>query len=131
MPNTILQMNHITQTFPGVVALDDVSFNLQEGEVHALLGENGAGKSTLMKVLTGVNMPDDGEIVLFGKKYKSLTIPQAKKLGVSMIYQELNLIPHLNVAENIFLGKEPKKNGFVNRKQMNDEAKKIIDTLGL
>lgn len=131
MLDTILQMKHITQTFPGVIALDDVDFELKKGEVHALLGENGAGKSTLMKVLTGVNIPDDGEIILFDKKYSHLSIPQAKKLGVSMIYQELNLIPHLSVAENIFLGKEPKKNGFIDRKKMNEEAAKLIGTLGL
>ena len=131
MAETILQMNHITQTFPGVVALDDVGFELKEGEVHALLGENGAGKSTLMKVLTGVNKPDSGEIVLFSQKYSHLEIAQAKKLGISMIYQEFNLIPYLNIFENIYLGKEPRKNGFINRKKMKEDAAGLMDTLGI
>ena len=109
-------MTHITKTFPGVRALDDVSFNLKSGEVLALLGENGAGKSTLMKVLSGVYTRDGGEITAFGNKVEKMTPKRAKELGIAIIHQELNLCSHLSVAENIFLGQEIVKGGVVQRK---------------
>ena len=102
----IVEMTHITKTFPGVRALDDVSFNLKSGEVLALLGENGAGKSTLMKVLSGVYTRDGGEIMAFGNKVEKMTPKRAKELGIAIIHQELSLCSHLSVAENIFLGQE-------------------------
>ena len=124
-------MTHITKTFPGVRALDDVSFNLKSGEVLALLGENGAGKSTLMKVLSGVYTRDGGEITAFGNKVEKMTPKRAKELGIAIIHQELNLCSHLSVAENIFLGQEIVKGGVVQRKQMNDEARAILKRLSL
>ena len=127
----IVEMTHITKTFPAVRAFDDVSFNLKSGEVLALLGENGAGKSTLMKVLSGVYTRDGGEIMAFGNKVEKMTPKRAKELGIAIIHQELNLCSHLSVAENIFLGQEIVKGGVVQRKQMNDEARAILKRLSL
>ncbi|MCI8525625.1 MAG: sugar ABC transporter ATP-binding protein [Oscillospiraceae bacterium] len=124
-------MNHITKTFPGVKALDDVSFNLKSGEVLALLGENGAGKSTLMKVLSGVYSRDGGELSVFGEHVERMTPKRAKELGIAIIHQELNLCAHLTVAENIFLGQEIAKGGVVQRKQMNQRARELLGRLSL
>src|SRR3989442_12712436 len=104
---SVLEMRHIRKTFPGVVALDDVDFELRRGEVHVLLGENGAGKSTLMKILSGAYQKSSGEIELDGVPVSIKNPRHAQDLGISSIYQELNLIPHLSIAENIFLGREP------------------------
>lgn len=127
----IVRMDHITKTFPGVKALDDVSFNLKSGEVLALLGENGAGKSTLMKVLSGVYTCDSGEITVFGQKVDRMTPKRAKELGIAIIHQELNLCAHLSVAENIFLGQEISAGGVVQRRQMNERAREILQRLSL
>jgi ribose transport system ATP-binding protein len=102
----LLSLSGVSKEFPGVKALHNVHFDLNEGEVHAIVGENGAGKSTLMKILSGIYKKDSGEIIYKGK---SVTIPnpfEAQKLGISIIHQELNLMPHLTVAENIFIGRE-------------------------
>ncbi|HHY41473.1 MAG TPA: sugar ABC transporter ATP-binding protein [Thermoanaerobacterales bacterium] len=131
MQEYIVEMEHINKTFPGVKALDDVSFNLKSGEVHALLGENGAGKSTLMKVLSGVYTADSGEIKIFGDTVTELTPKKAQQLGVAIIHQELNLCPHLSVAENIFLGREITKMGILSSKEMSKEAKYILDNLNI
>lgn len=104
-----IKMEKITKTFPGVKALDECSFDLRPGEVHALLGENGAGKSTLMKILTGIYKKDKGKIEYFGEEKEVNSTIDSQRLGITMIYQELNLIPHLTVAQNIFIGKEIKK----------------------
>ena len=104
MNETIVSMQGICKSFPGVKALDNVHFELRSGEVMALLGENGAGKSTLMKILSGVYTRDSGTVEIFGKSYDDLTPKQAQQLGVAIIHQELNMCPHLNVAENMFLG---------------------------
>lgn len=127
----VLKLEHITQKFPGVMALDDVKFELKPGEIHALAGENGAGKSTLMKVLTGVNKPDEGEIWFKDRGYRHFHIQQAKELGIHMIYQELNLIPQLRVYENIFLGKELMNKGRVDKKEMCRRSEEIIQSLGI
>lgn len=103
----LLEMRGIRKVFPGVMALDDVRFDLRRGEVHALLGENGAGKSTLMKILSGACSRDAGEILLDGHAVALETPREAQTLGISTIYQEFNLVPHLSAAENIFLGREP------------------------
>ncbi len=116
---TLLEMVGISKSFPGVRALHRVDFDLREGEVHALVGENGAGKSTLMKILSGLYRADEGEIRLRGKKVTALGIKQMLDAGISVIYQELNLIQYLSVAENIFLGREPRlPGGFIDWKKM-------------
>ena len=124
-------MQHIKKTFPGVKALDDVQFELRSGEVMALLGENGAGKSTLMKILSGVYTRDEGELVIFGKEYGNLTPKQAQQAGVAIIHQELNMCRHLSVAENMFLGREKKGKVCLRNSEMEEEARKILEELGL
>lgn len=99
--DTILEMKHIVKTFPGVRAVDDVSISVKKGEVYALLGENGAGKSTLMKILDGIQPADSGEIIFDGQKVNIKSPSDALKLGISMIFQELNPIPELTIAENL------------------------------
>ena len=131
MADCMLKMEHITQKFPGVLALDDVEFELERGEIHALVGENGAGKSTLMKVLTGVNRPNSGKIRFDGQEYGHFDIEQSKKLGINMIYQELNLIPKLKVYENIFLGKEIISKGKTDKQEMCRQAENMIRSLGI
>ncbi len=104
MPEVILEVEKVSKSFPGVKALDQVSFNLCKGEVHALVGENGAGKSTLMKILSGVYEADEGVILYKGRPVRFQSSTQARDAGIGIIYQELNLIPHLSVAANIFIG---------------------------
>ncbi|WP_026487279.1 sugar ABC transporter ATP-binding protein [Caldanaerobius polysaccharolyticus] len=131
---TILRMENINKSFPGVNALKNVCFELRKGEIHALLGENGAGKSTLMKILAGVYPKDSGRIILYDKEVEITNPKMAQDLGISIIFQEFNLLPHLTVAENIFIGREPKSNvlsGFIDDNKMNKDAQKILDTLNL
>ena len=129
MKERIVSMHHISKSFPGVKALDDVHFELCSGEVMALLGENGAGKSTLMKILSGVYTRDEGTMDIFGKEYGDLTPKQAQQLGVAIIHQELNMCPHLSVAENMFLGREIMKGFMVDKRAMEAEAKRYLDDL--
>lgn len=126
--NYALQLRHITKTFPGVKALDDVSFDVRYGTVHSIVGENGAGKSTLMKIINGMYTPNSGEILVNGEK-KAIHSPQAaKSLGISMIFQELVYVPNLSVAENLCLGNLPvTKTGLVDWKSMREEARKILN----
>jgi ribose transport system ATP-binding protein len=127
----VLEMRNVRKTFPGVVALDDVSFDLRRGEVHVLLGENGAGKSTLMKILSGAYQKDGGRVLLDGREVEIRSPRHARSLGVSIIYQELNLVPHLSAAENIFLGREPASlPGLIDRRAMREEARRILTGLG-
>ena len=131
-PKTLLQMNGINKSFPGMKALDQVNFDLQAGEVHILVGENGAGKSTLMKVLSGAYQPDAGTLIIDGQTVKIKNPRAAQDLGVSIIYQEFNLIPHLSVAANIFLGQEPSIwKGFVDQKTLDEKTAEILSDLGL
>ena len=124
----LLQMNGISKSFPGVQALQDVDFDLYEGEVHALVGENGAGKSTLMKILSGVYTPDQGEILLKDQPIVATGPRTMLDAGVSVIYQELNLVPYLSVAENVLLGREPlTKAGTIDWKAMRAEVTSLID----
>ncbi len=119
----ILEVENVSKSFPGVKALDSVSFNLRKGEVHALVGENGAGKSTLMKILSGVYQPDEGVIRYKGKPVSFSDVTQSREAGIAIIYQELNLIPHLSVAANIFIGREPlTRFGTLDEKKMNADA---------
>jgi len=130
MNNTILKMEGITRRFPGVVALNDVNFDLREGEVHVLCGENGAGKSTLMKILAGVQPPSEGHIYLNGKKVTFANPLESEKSGIAIIYQEISLCPTISVSENIFLNVEKTKFGFIrDKKYMYDETIKIFDML--
>lgn len=125
-------MDKIRKVFPGVVALDDVHFELRKGEVHILLGENGAGKSTLMKILSGAYQKDGGKIFLEGHETEIKSPKHAQNLGISIIYQEFNLVPHLTVGENIFLGREPVRfPGVIDRKQVFEFTQKILDDLGV
>ena len=129
MGEVIVSMSSISKTFPGVKALDNVSFELCSGEVMALLGENGAGKSTLMKILSGVYTRDGGEMKIFGKEYGDLTPKQAQQIGVAIIHQELNMCRHLSVTENMFLGREKQGGLALNNRAMEKEAKRILDDL--
>ncbi len=127
----LFQAKQITKTFPGVLALDRVDFDLHPGEVHVLLGENGAGKSTLMKVLAGAYQPDSGTIVLNGQPLRLATPRQAQRLGVGIIYQEFNLVPHMSVAQNIFLGRFPHRRGLLDQAKMRAESRKLLDALNM
>ena len=127
----VLEMKNITKTFPGVKALDRVNFSLEKGEVHALLGENGAGKSTLMKVLNGIHERDEGEIFVKGEPVKFQNTKEAQNAGLAIIHQELELIPYLNVAENIFLGREERNGVFINYKKLYQKTEEVLDLLGV
>ena len=132
MSDYVVTMEHITKTFPGVKALDDVHLHLQAGRVMALLGENGAGKSTLMKILSGVYTRDSGEITVFGKKIEGdLNTKQAQALGIAIIHQELNMCQHLSVSANMFLGREIIKNGRLDNAEMNRQAVEQLAKLGI
>ncbi|WP_195985772.1 sugar ABC transporter ATP-binding protein [Clostridium sp. D33t1_170424_F3] len=131
MQEYIVELEHINKSFPGVKALDDVSFNLKSGEVLALLGENGAGKSTLMKILSGVYTRDSGEMTIFGEKIDELTPKKAQALGIAIIHQELNMCAHLTVAENMFLGREKTHSGVLSEREMRQEAARILGSLNI
>lgn len=131
MEQEILRVEGITKKFPGVVALDSVSFSVKKGEVHALVGENGAGKSTLMKILAGALQPDEGKIYLKKKEIVIHDTQEARNLGISIIYQEFNLLPDLSVAQNIFLGREKLGRGnFLNYRAMVQYARELLYQLG-
>lgn len=129
----ILTMRHINKNFPGVVALSNVDFTLRAGEIHALMGENGAGKSTLIKVLTGVEEFETGEIKIEGinKAIINKSPQEAQSNGISTVYQEVNLCPNLSVAENIFIGREPKKLGKIDWKTINKKSREILANLNI
>jgi monosaccharide-transporting ATPase len=127
----LLEVVDVTKTFPGVRALDQVSFALQPGEVHALVGENGAGKSTLIKVLTGVYQPDSGELRYHGEPAQFGTPMDAQRAGISTIYQEVNLVPLMSVARNLFLNREPRRFGLIDAVAMRRAARSILREFGL
>lgn len=132
MNDNVVEMRHITKVFPGVVALDDVDFECIPGEVHAVVGENGAGKSTLVKILCGVYQPDQGEILLKGKPVRISNPYEAQNQGISIIYQELNLLPDLNVAENVFLGREARNYlGLLDTRSLEKQAQDVLHRLGV
>src|SRR5437867_5234909 len=126
----LLEIRGLAKSFPGVKALDQVSFTVRRGEVHALMGENGAGKSTLIKVLTGVYRRDAGEILMDGLPIDPRSPQEAQALGISTVYQEVNLIPHLSVAENICLGRQPMKLGRIDWKEIRRRAQSALARLG-
>lgn len=129
----ILQMSDISKSFPGVKALQNVKLDVKKGEVHALMGENGAGKSTLMKILIGIYTADTGSVVFDGEKLSISNVKEALDKGISMIHQELNPVPEMTVAENIFLGREPTygKTGIVNQKQLIRNTKELFERLNI
>lgn len=129
--NASLVMTGIGKSFPGVRALNNVDFKLRRGEIHALMGENGAGKSTLIKVLTGVYIMDEGSIRLDGSPVVIRSPQDAQKHGISTVYQEVNLCPNLTVMENLFLGREPRKMGFIDWKQMGRNAAELLQKLNI
>ncbi|MGA2545484.1 MAG: sugar ABC transporter ATP-binding protein [Rectinemataceae bacterium] len=132
MSDTILKVEAVSKSFPGVQALNKVSFELRKGEVHALVGENGAGKSTLMKILSGVYRPDSGKIQYKGKEVHFQNARESAEAGIGIIYQELNLVPHLTVAQNIYIGREPRTIlGYIDDKKMNVDATEILRKLNL
>ena len=128
---TLLQLRGISKGFPGVKALSEVDFTLRRGEVHALMGENGAGKSTLIKVLTGVHPPDSGTISLAGKNIAPASPAEAEREGISTVYQEVNLIPTMSVADNVMLGRQPIRVGFLRKGEMRKRAEEALSRIGL
>jgi monosaccharide-transporting ATPase len=130
--DNILEVRGVTKRFPGVLALDDVSFGLGTGEVHALVGENGAGKSTLIKVVTGVHRPDEGEIFFAGERVSFASPREAQEAGISTIYQDTNMVPLRSVAQNIFLGREPRNRfGLTDTARMKREAEELLGRYGI
>ena len=131
MGEVILTMKDIDKSFPGVHALDHVNFEVKRGEVHALMGENGAGKSTLMKVLTGIYQKDSGSIVYKGQETEFHNTREAQDAGVVIVHQELNMVGDLTVAQNIFIGREPKKGFRIDDKKMIEDSKKLFQDLNI
>ena len=129
MAAALLEMRNIDKVFPGVRALSNVDFTLHAGEIHSLMGENGAGKSTLVKVLTGVYPKDGGTIRLNGREISPKTPKEAQEEGISTVYQEVNLCPNLTVAENIFIGREPRRFGFIDWKEVNRRSVELLQKL--
>ncbi|MFJ4190508.1 sugar ABC transporter ATP-binding protein [Kitasatospora sp. NPDC089509] len=127
----LLRIEGIRKSFPGVVALDGVDFDLRRGEVHVLLGENGAGKSTLIKTLSGAHTPDEGRILVGGEEVRIQGAQDSERLGIATIYQEFNLVPDLTVAENIFLGRQPRRFGMIDRKSMEAAAAELLERVGV
>ncbi|WP_180954617.1 sugar ABC transporter ATP-binding protein [Bacillus sp. V5-8f] len=131
MEQNVLEMKDITKIFPGTKACDKVEFTLRKGEVHALLGGNGAGKTTLMKILAGVYKPEEGKIVIDGQEVEINSRKKSQQLGIAMIFQELSILPNLTVAANLFLSREKTKGIALNEREMEEEAKGILESIGL
>ena len=127
----MLSLRGVTKRFGGITVLDNVDFDLRQGEIHALLGENGAGKSTLIKVLGGIHVPDAGSIHIDGRPSAIRCVADANRYGIRIIHQELSLAPNLTVAENIYLGREPLRLGLLDRRRMERDAEALVQELGL
>ncbi|MGO5052522.1 sugar ABC transporter ATP-binding protein [Lachnospiraceae bacterium LCP25S3_G4] len=131
MSEYVVELKNITKRFPGVIALKNMSIGIKPGEIHGLIGENGAGKSTLIKVLTGVHIPEEGEIYIDGKKKMLRTPVYAREEGIACVYQELNIVQQLSVTDNIFMGRSEKNSiGLLDYSKMHKEAKVALDSLG-
>lgn len=126
-----LEVKKVGKRFPGVRALHNVDMGIREGEVLALIGENGAGKSTLMKILAGVQPPDDGQILVDGQPLETFSVHEAMGKGISLIHQELNLADNLDVGANVYLGREPLKNGLIDKAKIHEDSRKYLDAVGL
>ncbi|MDR1985444.1 MAG: ATP-binding cassette domain-containing protein [Treponema sp.] len=131
MEDFVLQLKNITKTYPGVAALKDVTLEVIQGEVHALVGENGAGKSTLIKTCTGAVGPDRGKIVVNGKEFSAMSPKLAEENGIAVIYQEFNLVDELSAAENIFLGKALRKGIRIDRRAMEERSAELFRMLDI
>ena len=131
MDDVILLMEGIDKSFPGVDALKECCFDLKRGEVHALVGENGAGKSTLMKIVAGIYSKDNGKLIYKGEEVDVSNPHAAQQMGISMVHQELNLMPHLTAAQNIFIGREPRRGILLDENALNDKAQEIFDMMRL
>lgn len=127
----ILEIKNIRKEFPGVIALNDVSLYLKRGEIHALVGENGAGKSTIMKILAGIYKKDAGEILFDGKPFEAKRPVDALEKGISMVHQELDLVPYMTVEANVFAGREKTKGFIIDKRWMTQETKRLMDELGI
>src|SRR5829696_1495935 len=128
----LLEVEGVRKAFPGVVALDNVQFRLKRGSVHALMGENGAGKSTLMKIIAGIYFPDEGEVRLRGQPIRLHSPLDALENGIAMIHQELNLMPFMTVAENIWIRREPKNAfGFIDHRTLRDKTAELFRRLNI
>ncbi|MCQ2437449.1 MAG: sugar ABC transporter ATP-binding protein [Clostridia bacterium] len=131
MSEYIVELKHVTKRFPGVVAMRDMHIQIRPGEIHGLIGENGAGKSTLIKVLTGVHVPEEGEIYVDGQKVSFANPVHAREAGIACVYQELNIVPMLPVVDNVFMGRKVKnKLGLLDYPRMHKEAHEALTTLG-
>lgn len=129
--DALLKLENVGKVFPGVVALDGIDLALARGETHIMLGENGAGKSTLIKLLAGIHQPDSGQIFLDGQPYRPRTPHDAQVQGIRIVHQELNLVPHLSIAENLMLESLPRRYGLVDRKALNRRARELLAEVGL
>ncbi len=129
--DAILRLENVGKIFPGVVALNGITLELQRGETHIVLGENGAGKSTLIKLLAGIYQPDTGEIFLNGQPYKPKTPHDAQVQGIRIVHQELNLLSHLSIAENLMLESLPRRFGILDRAMLNRRAEELLAEVGL
>ena len=128
----LIQLENITKRFDGVTALDNVSFSIRQGEVHAVVGENGAGKSTFIKILAGVHQPDSGRIVLRGKSVTIGSALDARRQGVSIVFQELNLFPHLTAAANVFVNRElVSRHGLLDERAMIEATHRVFNAMGI
>src|SRR5260370_21265554 len=127
----VVRLQGVSKRFPGVLAVDDVSLDIYPAEVHVVAGENGAGKSTLMKLLSQVERPTKGTISINGQPVHFSGPHYAQSLGIAMVYQEFALAPHLSVAQNLFLGREPRRLGFISRKQEIDQTRQLLAHTGL
>src|SRR5690242_19313181 len=129
--DAVLRMQGIVKRFAGVTALDGVELELRAGEVHALVGENGAGKSTLVKIMTGAYRKDGGSITVAGQEVEFRIPADAQAAGVVAVHQEIHLLPHRTVAENVWLGREPRRSGLVDWRRMYDETARLLRELGI
>jgi ribose transport system ATP-binding protein len=129
-PTPLVECRQVVKQYPGVLALDRVNFQLLAGEVHVLFGENGAGKSTLISLLAGAQEPSAGEILVRGRPVHLHSVHRARELGISAVFQDFSLVPQLTVEQNLFLGAEPRRHGFLDRKALRREAKHMLDRLG-
>ncbi|MDU7870346.1 MAG: ATP-binding cassette domain-containing protein, partial [Pantoea sp.] len=127
---SLLTISGVSKGFPGVKALNNVSFDIRKGEIMALLGENGAGKSTLIKVLTGVYSRDAGTITLNGKPITPHNTAQAQEMGIGTVYQEVNMLPNMSVADNLYIGREPRRFGMLDRRRMVRDADALMRNYG-